>query len=119
MMKIIDNINHLLGDDLQEHLSTTSDSQIKIAASYFSIYAFHKLKKELEKIDKLEFIFTSPTFIADNVVDQLKKQKREYVINEPFGYKNEHLQSQFWRENSLYGSKFELHLKNKLTQKAK
>ena len=82
-MKLIDNINHLLGDDLQEQLVSSSNNRIKIAASYFSIYAFHILKEELEGIDSLQFIFTSPTFVAENVVDKLKKEKREYVIQEP------------------------------------
>ena len=114
-MKLLDNINHLLGDDIKEQLVPLADNRIKIAASYFSIYAFAALKHELEQIESLQFIFTSPTFVADNVVDKLKKEKREYVIHEP---SNENLQSKFWRENSLYGSTFELHLKNKLTQKA-
>jgi len=41
-MKIIDNINTLLGDDLKT--SITSKSKVKIAASCFSIYAFEELK---------------------------------------------------------------------------
>lgn len=114
-MKLIDNINHLLGDDLQEQLVSSPNNRIKIAASYFSIYAFHILKEELEQIDSLQFIFTSPTFVAENVVDKLKKEKREYVIQEPL---LDTTQSKNYREDSLYGSTFELHLKNKLTQKA-
>ncbi len=66
-MKIIDNINTLWGDDLKKMLN--SGSKIKIAASCFSIYAFEALKEEFEKIDSLEFIFTSPAFIPDEVTD--------------------------------------------------
>ena len=55
-MEIIDNINKLLGDDLKSTI--TSDSKLKIAASCFSIYAYEALKKELSKIDSLEFVFT-------------------------------------------------------------
>ena len=55
-MKIIDNINSLLGDDLKKSLN--KKSKLKIAASCFSIYAYEYLKFELAKIDSLQFIFT-------------------------------------------------------------
>ncbi|MEG0132216.1 MAG: ATP-dependent helicase, partial [Acinetobacter sp.] len=103
-MKLIDNINNKLGSDIGENLS--SKSRLKIAASYFSIYAYAALKKELEKIEELQFVFTSPTFVADNVTDKLKKEKREFVIPKQD------------RESSLYGTEFEIHLKNQLSQKA-
>ncbi|MDH1003673.1 helicase-related protein [Acinetobacter junii] len=103
-MKLIDNINNTLGNEIEGNLN--SKSRLKIAASYFSIYAFAALKKELEKIEELQFIFTSPTFVADNVTDKLKKEKREFVI------------PQQDRESSLYGTEFEIHLRNKLSQKA-
>lgn len=60
-MEIIDNINRLLGDDMQ--LTIQPNSRLKIAASYFSIFAFEALKKELSSIDELQFIFTSPTIV--------------------------------------------------------
>lgn len=60
-MEIIDNINHLLGDNLKQTIKP--GSKLKIAASCFSIYAFEALKKELESIEQLEFVFTSPTFV--------------------------------------------------------
>ena len=103
-MKLIDNINNILGSDIGENLS--SKSRLKIAASYFSIYAYAALKKELEKIEELQFVFTSPTFVADNVTDKLKKEKREFIIPKQD------------RESSLYGTEFEIHLKNQLSQKA-
>lgn len=103
-MEIIDNINKLLGDDLKSTI--TSDSKLKIAASCFSIYAYEALKKELSKIDSLEFIFTSPSFVPTDALDNIKKQQREFHI-----HKTE-------REKSFYGSEFEIQLKNKLTQKA-
>ena len=40
-------------------------SKLRIAASTFSIYAFEALRKELEQVEELEFIFTSPTFVAE------------------------------------------------------
>lgn len=103
-MELIDNINNLLGDDLKTSL--TPSSKLKIAASCFSIYAYETLRDELEKIDSLEFIFTSPTFTENEVSDRIKKEQREFYIP-----KSE-------RERSFYGSEFEIQLKNKLTQKA-
>ncbi|WP_219899605.1 SNF2-related protein [Zobellella taiwanensis] len=103
-MNIIDNINHLLGDELKGTL--TPGSRLKIAASCFSIYAYEALKKELSAIESLQFVFTSPTFVADNVTDKLRKEQREFFIPKA------------GREKSLYGTDFEIHLKNKLTQKA-
>lgn len=103
-MEIIDNINHLLGDNLNQTIQP--GSKLKIAASCFSIYAFEALKKELESIDSLEFIFTSPTFVPAEVTDQVKKERREFHIPKAE------------RERSFYGSEFEIQLKNKLTQRA-
>lgn len=67
-MQIIDNINSLLGDDLKS--SIRSNTKLKIAASCFSIYAFEALKKELETIDSLSFIFTAPTFVPEGATDK-------------------------------------------------
>ena len=101
---IIDNINHLLGDNLKQTIKP--GSKLKIAASCFSIYAFEALKKELENIASLEFIFTSPTFVPNEVTDKIKKERREFHIPKAE------------REPSFYGSDFEIQLKNKLTQRA-
>lgn len=103
-MEIIDNINHLLGDNLKQAI--TPGSKLKIAASCFSIYAFEALKEQLESVESLEFIFTSPTFVPDEVTDKVKKERREFHI------------PKIERERSFYGSEFEIHLKNKLTQRA-
>ncbi len=103
-MELIDNINRLLGDDLKQTLKP--GARLKIAASCFSMYAYEALKSELEKIDGLEFIFTAPTFVASEVSDKIPKEKREFHI------------PKLDRERSLYGSEFEIQLRNKLTQKA-
>lgn len=66
-MELIDNISRLLGDDLKQTLRP--GARLKLAASCFSMYAFEALKAELEKIDELDFIFTSPTFVANEVTD--------------------------------------------------
>ena len=103
-MKIIDNINTLLGDDLKA--SIRSKDKLMIAASCFSIYAYEALKSEFSKIGSLEFIFTAPTFVPNEVTDKFRKEHREFFIPKSN------------REKSLYGSEFEIQLRNKLTQRA-
>lgn len=46
-MQIIDNINHIVKNDLQD--SIQPGSKFSIAAACFSIYAYQELKKQLEK----------------------------------------------------------------------
>ena len=100
MVNIFDNVSSILRDDLKVEIK--KDSKLSIAAAYFSIYAFAELKKELEKIEELRFIFTSPTFIAEKT----PKEKREFYI------------PRLAREKSIYGTEFEVKLRNELTQKA-
>lgn len=99
-MELIDNRNKILKEDLSSELK--SGSKLSIAAACFSIYAFQELKKELSDIDELRFIFTSPTFVKE----KFKKEKREFYI------------PRLNRERSLYGTEFEVKLRNELTQKA-
>lgn len=47
-MQIIDNINHIVKNDLQD--SIQPGSKLSIAAACFSIYAYQELKKQLEGI---------------------------------------------------------------------
>lgn len=103
-MEVIDNINHLLGENLKRTI--TPGAKLKVAASCFSIYAFEALKTELGKVESLQFIFTSPTFVPGEVTDRLKKEHREFHI------------PKIERERSLYGSEFEVRLRNELTQRA-
>ncbi len=104
-MLIIDNVSNLLGDDLRQALGTES-AKLRIAAASFSIYAFEALRNELERIDSLQFIFTSPTFVPSEVADRLKKERRQFHI------------PPIQRERDFYGTEFEIQLKNKLTQRA-
>lgn len=103
-MELIDNINQLWGDDLKKVL--TSGGKLNVAASCFSLYAFEALKKELETIEEIRFIFTSPTFTPDKAMDHLPKESSEFHIPKAN------------RENSLYGTEFEIQLRNQLTQRA-
>lgn len=66
------------------------------------MYAYNELKKQLKDIDEFRFIFTSPTFVTDKAA----KQKREFYI------------PRLSREHSLYGTEFEIKLRNEMTQKA-
>ena len=99
-MELINNVGKTLRDDLMQQLQ--SGSRLSIAASCFSIYAFQELKSALKNIKELRFIFTSPTFTADKT----PKQQREFYI------------PRLDRERTLYGSEFEVKLRNELTQKA-
>ncbi|WP_426939296.1 helicase-related protein [Pseudarthrobacter sp. S3] len=104
-MKIIDNVNDLLGDDLKAEV--TAGSKVRIAASTFSIFAFEALRKELEQVNELEFIFTSPSFLTTQVTGKLPKERREFFIP-----------ADGRAESNLHGSEFEVRLRNKLTQRA-
>ena len=99
-MELINNINKTLRDDLTAQIQ--SGSRLSIAASCFSIYAFQELKEALKDIKELRFIFTSPTFTTEKT----PKQQREFYI------------PRLDRERTLYGSEFEVKLRNELTQKA-
>ena len=103
-VKILDNTSQLLGNDLKETIAR--GSRLKIAASCFSIYAFEALKSELSKAESLQFIFTAPTFVPEEVTDRLRKERREFFIPKA------------GREGSVYGTEFEIQLRNKLTQRA-
>lgn len=99
-MELINNTTKTLRDDLAVEIK--QGSRLSVAAACFSIYAFQELKKELQGIDELRFIFTSPTFTTEKA----KKEKREFYI------------PRLSRERSLYGTEFEVKLRNELTQKA-
>ena len=99
-MEVINNITKTLKDDLSVEIK--QGSKLSITAACFSIYAFQELKEQLIAIDELRFIFNSPTFVKE----KLAKGKREFYI------------PRLNRERSLYGTEFEIKLRNELTQKA-
>ena len=103
MLEIINNTTKLLGDDLKKEIRY--GSKIRIAASCFSIYAFAALKNELEQIEELNFLFTMPTLLEEQVSDEIRKEKREFFISKI-------------SETSIFGTDFEIKLKNRMTQKA-
>ena len=99
-MQVFDNVTQLVGDDLKQTIQ--KGSKISVAAAYFSIYAYEALKEELEKCEELRFIFTSPAFTKE---ENEKIQKEFYI-------------SKLSREKSLYGTEFEIRIRNEMTQKA-
>lgn len=99
-MKIFNNVTNIVRDDLKD--SIQKGSRVSIAAACFSMYAYQELKEQLDKVDEFRFIFTSPTFTKERA----EKQKREFYI------------PRLSRENSLYGTEFEIKLRNEMTQRA-
>lgn len=99
-VKVFDNVTEILRDDMASTIS--KGCTVSIAAACFSMYAYKELKKQLESVDECRFIFTSPTFVTEKA----EKQKREFYI------------PRLNRESSLYGTEFELKLRNEMTQKA-
>ena len=99
-MKVFDNVTNIVRDDMEKTIKR--NSKVSVAAACFSMYAYSELKKQLESIDEFRFIFTSPTFVTEKA----KKQKREFYI------------PRLTRERSLYGTEFEIKLRNEMTQKA-
>ena len=99
-MKILDNINQTVRDDLSQTIQ--KGGKLSIAAACFSIYAYQELKRQLDSVEEVRFIFTSPTFIQEKT----PKAKREFYI------------PRLNRERSLYGTEFEVKLRNELNQRA-
>ncbi len=99
-METFNNTTKVVKDDLENKIRF--GSRISIAAACFSIYAYQELKEQLESCEELRFIFTSPTFVAEKT----PKERREFYI------------PRLKREKSLYGTEFEVRLRNELKQKA-
>ena len=96
----IDNRAHILKDDLIQNIN--EGDKLSVAAFVFSMYAFNELREQLESLSEFRFIYTQPTFAKERA----KKEQREFYIPR---------QS---REQGLYGTEFEIKLRNELTQKA-
>lgn len=99
-METFNNTTKVVKDDFAKKIK--SGSKVSIAAACFSIYAYQALKNELEHCEEFRFIFTSPTFVAEKT----QKERKEFYI------------PRLHREKSLYGTEFEIRLRNELKQKA-
>lgn len=96
--KVLDNKKYRVVDELKEELN--KGSKLSVISAYFTIYAYAELKKELNKIDNMRFIFTEPTFVnKDNELI------REYYIERNI-------------EKKMSGNEFEIKLRNEMKQAA-
>ncbi len=98
-MEIFDNSSKFVKNDLVEKIA--KGSRVSIASACFSMYAFEELRKQLESCGEVRFLFTSPSFLPEKA-----GQPRKFSITKRK------------REKSLYGTEFELHLRNELKQEA-
>lgn len=95
--KILDNRQFgKVGDELKSCIK--SHSKISIISAYFTIFAYRELKRELNKVDKLRFLFTQPTFVRKN-----KELVREYFIDRT-------------SEHNISGNEFEIKMRNEMNQ---
>jgi len=98
--KFFDNVTNRVIDDLR--MTIRSGSKVSIAAASFSIYAYRSLRKELEQIEELNFLFTGETFTKEKA----PRESREFFI------------PRLNAERTLYGADFEVKLRNELNQQA-
>lgn len=73
ILEVFNNTDKIVKDDLEKTIK--KGSKLSIAAANFSIYAFQELKTQLENIEELRFIFTSPLLLLIKV-----KNKKESFI---------------------------------------
>lgn len=97
-----DNKTRIVKDDLAARLR--KGDRVSMASAYFSIYGFRELERQLRSVGGFRFIYTSGTFVSGG--DGREKERREFYI------------PRLSRERSLYGTEFEVRLRNELTQRA-
>ena len=91
-------INNKAGETVYNELkhNIKKGSKLSVISAYFTMYAYYELKKELNKIEDLRFIFTTPNFVKND-----DKEARQYEID---------------NNNDIFGNEFEMKLKNEMTQ---
>jgi len=67
-----------VGDFLKVKIS--QGSKLSIVSAYFTIYAYHKLKDELDSIDQLRFLFGDPSYLKS--IDPSKINRRDFKIED-------------------------------------
>ena len=104
-VKVLNNTTEKLLDDLKDTIR--KGSKVSIAAACFSIYAYQALQKELEGVEEFRFLYTAPSFVDDSAggLGDREKQRKEFYI------------PKFSGESGLYGTEFEIKLRNELTQR--
>lgn len=98
--KFFNNVTDTVIDDLR--MTIRSGSKVSIAAASFSIYAYQALRSELANIEQLDFLFTGDTFTKETA----DRESREFYI------------PRLKAERTLYGTEFEVKLRNELNQQA-
>lgn len=99
--KILDNKkNGKVYEELMANLK--KGSKLAVISAYFTIYAYAELKRELSKIDKMQLIFTEPTFVKKD-----RELIREYYIEHTYA-----------KKRNIAGNEFEIKLKNEMRQAA-
>lgn len=90
-------LNNQAGETVYKELKNNikKGSKLSVISAYFTMYAYYELRKDLNKIDNMRFIFTTPNFVKNT-----DKQARQYEID----------------NNAIFGNDFELKLKNEMTQ---
>lgn len=83
-MQIIDNINHIVKNDLQD--SIQPGSKLSIAAACFSIYAYQELKKQLEK----------QIAVLENKIRREKQLNRQMEMNAELKRLRKRLEGNEW-----------------------
>lgn len=96
--KLLDNKKNRVVDELKQDLQ--KGSKLSVISAYFTIYAYEELKKELNKIDKMRFIFTEPTFVKKD-----NELMREFYIQHNNGKR-------------VSGNEYEIKLRNEMKQAA-
>ncbi len=91
--KPLDNKTNFVYEELCDAIR--KGSKLSVVSAYFSMYAYDKLKKDLNKIDNMRFIYTKPSFIKNK-----EREAREFYID----------------NNTIFGNDLEIKLKNELTQ---
>ena len=93
--KSLDNKTNFVYEELED--SIKRGSRLSVVSALFSMYAYDSLKKHLDRIENMRFIYTKPSFIKDD-----KKESREYYID----------------NNNIFGNEYEIKLKNEMTQES-
>jgi len=70
--------NGTVGDFLKQAIS--NNSEVSIVSAYFTIYAYHQLKNNLDGIKNLQFLFGEPRFIKS--MDPDKVNTRDFKIED-------------------------------------
>lgn len=95
--KMLDNKkNGTVHEELRENI--VNGTKLSVISAYFTIYAYYELRRELNKINSMRFIFTKPSFLNND-----NEQYREYYIDKNF-------------ERDPFVNEFEIKLRNEMKQ---